>query len=69
MAEPLRHRQTKEAATDMFYLTLPRHISALPKYDFLAPNCHFRSTPNSGLCQSTEACISRHHPLGRDAPQ
>ena len=27
MVEPLRHRQTKEAATDMFYLTPPRHIS------------------------------------------
>jgi hypothetical protein len=25
--KPLRHRQTKEAATDMFYLTPPRHIS------------------------------------------
>jgi hypothetical protein len=31
MAEPLRHRQTKEAATDMFYLTPPRHISTLPR--------------------------------------
>ena len=29
--EPLRHRQTKEAATDMFYLQPPRHISTLPK--------------------------------------
>jgi hypothetical protein len=28
--EPLRHRQTKEAATDMFYLKPPRHISTLP---------------------------------------
>ena len=26
MAEPLRHRQTKEAATDMFSLQPPRHI-------------------------------------------
>src|SRR5258708_39627790 len=32
MAEPLRHRQTKEAATDMFYLTPPRHISTLPRF-------------------------------------
>jgi hypothetical protein len=31
MAEPLTHRQTKEAATDMFYLKPPRHISTLPK--------------------------------------
>ena len=30
MVEPLRHRQTKGAATDMFYLTSPRHISTLP---------------------------------------
>src|SRR5215467_7309348 len=30
MAEPLRHRQTKEAGTDMFDLPLPRHISTLP---------------------------------------
>src|SRR6266403_5568300 len=29
MVEPLRHRQTKGAATDMFYLTPPRHISTL----------------------------------------
>jgi hypothetical protein len=28
--ELLRHRQTKEAATDMFYLQSPRHISTLP---------------------------------------
>jgi hypothetical protein len=26
----LRHRQTKEAATDMFDLQPPRHISTLP---------------------------------------
>src|SRR5271165_2396703 len=31
MAEPLRHRQTKEAATDMFSLQPPRHIPTLPK--------------------------------------
>src|SRR5215813_6621695 len=30
MAVPLRHRQTKEAATDMFNLQPPRHISTLP---------------------------------------
>ena len=27
----MRHRQTKGAATDMFYLTPPRHISTLRK--------------------------------------
>ena len=30
MVEPLRHRQTKGAATDMFDLQPPRHISTLP---------------------------------------
>src|SRR5882672_11860968 len=30
MGEPVRHRQTKGAATDRFYLTPPRHISTLP---------------------------------------
>jgi hypothetical protein len=30
MGEPLRHRQTKEAETDMFSLPPPRHISTLP---------------------------------------
>ena len=29
MAEPVRHRQTKAAATDMFDLKPPRHISTL----------------------------------------
>src|SRR6516162_2576215 len=31
MAEPVRHRQTKGAATDMFGLQPPRHISTLPR--------------------------------------
>jgi len=31
MVGPLRHRQTKEAETDMFNLPPPRHISTLPK--------------------------------------
>jgi hypothetical protein len=31
MAEPLRHRQTKEAETDMFSLQPPRHIPTLPE--------------------------------------
>ena len=33
MVEPLRHRQTKGAETDMFDLQLPRHISTLPLTD------------------------------------
>jgi hypothetical protein len=30
MVEPLRHHQSKEAATDLFSLQPPRHISTLP---------------------------------------
>ena len=30
MVEPLRHRQTKGAETDMLGLTPPRHIPTLP---------------------------------------
>src|SRR6266852_4929517 len=30
MGEPMRHRQTKGAATDMFGLQPPRHTSTLP---------------------------------------
>ena len=30
MVEPVRHRQTKGAATDMFDLQPPRHTSTLP---------------------------------------
>src|ERR1700719_1569717 len=42
--EPLRHRQTKEAATDMFDLQPPRHISTLPLTTgrILAADCRFR---------------------------
>jgi hypothetical protein len=36
MAVPLRHRQTKGAATAMFYLMPPRHISTLHFPDFAA---------------------------------
>jgi hypothetical protein len=44
MVEPLRHRQTKGAATDMFYLTPPRHISTLhlANSEEVSPNVCFR---------------------------
>ena len=48
MAEPLRHRQTKEAATDMFYLKPPRHISTLPKGEVPDRAGHVCFTPDSG---------------------
>src|SRR5215813_11875633 len=37
MVEPLRHRRTKEAETDMSDLQQPRHISTLP--DAADPAC------------------------------
>ena len=50
MVEPLRHRQTKGAATDMFYLTPPRHISTLPRLCvFTRPGSIFRPRAESEL--------------------
>src|SRR4029077_3052004 len=44
MVEPLRHRQTKEAATDMYSLTRPRHIPTLPQAtDAAGAACHLMS--------------------------
>jgi hypothetical protein len=53
MVEPLRHRQTKGAATDMFYLTPPRHISTL----------HLTDLPP----QSPHVCYQGMNGLGSDA--
>src|ERR1035437_1293591 len=39
MVAPGRHRQTKEAATDMFDLQPPRHISTLPNSDHSRHEC------------------------------
>ncbi len=44
MAEPLRHRQTKGAETDMPSLPPPRHIPTLPKSDYQADIARFRFT-------------------------
>jgi len=49
MAEPLRHRQTKEAATDMFSLQSPRHIPNLPKAPLGARPPTGRFTHDCGL--------------------
>src|SRR5882672_6342890 len=49
MVEPLRHRQTKGAATDMFYLRPPRHISTLPIASVWPPASHFRGRDASYL--------------------
>ena len=65
MAEPLRHRRTKEAATDMLYLTPPRHISTLPKAPFWRSVGYSRSTPINRHSQGPAACLrqaNRHNP-------
>ena len=57
MAELLRHRQTKEAVTDMFTLQPPRHIPTLPSTSFQAQAAHFRFSPDFGH-------IAASHPVG-----
>jgi hypothetical protein len=56
MVEPLRHRQTKEAATAMFNLQPPRHISTLQillQKSFCTGDQKFfelSPAPEAGLC-------------------
>ena len=58
MAEPVRHRQTKGAATDMFDLQPPRHISTLRISPVAAHSGHrLLSEPTAG----TQPC--RREPL------
>src|SRR5690349_6303831 len=55
MVEPVRHRQTKEAATDMFGLQPPRHISTLPRAAALSVRIECLLSPRSqtflGACR------------------
>jgi hypothetical protein len=59
MVEPLRHRQTKGAGTDMCYLKPPRHISTLPIASFRPCAEHFRYSPINGHSQGQSACLKR----------
>src|ERR1700693_5532219 len=56
MAEPVRHRQTKGAATDMFDLPPPRHISTL------------RSAGILGLQPEGLRCAGTGPPRDRESP-
>jgi hypothetical protein len=75
MVEPLRHRQTKEAATDMFSLQPPRHISTLPAAEVSEVAPYFRFLGRTGrsrlLLLSTQMtrCCHRQSKLSalRDA--
>ena len=49
MVEPLRHRQTKGAATDTFGLQPPRHISTLHSRKVQAHNDYFCNRIYCGL--------------------
>ena len=49
MVEPLRHRQTKEAATDMLDLQPPRHIPTPPFASFPACKQEVRFTPRADI--------------------
>jgi hypothetical protein len=62
MVEPLRHRQTKGAETDMFDLKKPRHISTLPWAAFAAT---FAARPVY-LSQLSIYCIAQ---VGRPGPK
>src|SRR5882762_5494751 len=59
MVELLRHRQTKGAATDMFYLTPPRHISTLPIASIRRGRSHFRFSPDNSHRADIAGCFKR----------
>src|SRR4051794_31513741 len=58
MVEPLRHRQTKGAATDMFYLMPPRHISTLHQPDLPPLVPHVRCQGMNGPIPEASQCLS-----------
>src|SRR3974377_1494427 len=59
MADPLRHRQTKGAATDMVDLTPPRHIPTLPV------DAPFQARENVGVVVARGRMLSSVRPLMR----
>jgi hypothetical protein len=61
MADPLRHRQTKGAATDMVDLTPPRHIPTLPIKDV-----QIETLPEE-RCVRTAEVFGRFYVIGAEA--
>ena len=60
MVEPLRHRQTKGAATDMPGLPPPRHIPTLPTTD--DPSAHGDDRVGSESDLGTVCCPAGPYP-------
>jgi len=63
MVEPLRHRQTKEAATDMFDLQLPRHISTLPLATLGLAMAAGRFRRKAEMALSSLPCAASRHEI------
>src|SRR5215204_2057202 len=71
MVEPLRHRQTKVAVTDMFDLKPPRHTSTLPQPERLMASKsrpqHLSNRKSPGPSDAYALCHKRSSPqsIGR----
>jgi hypothetical protein len=61
MVEPVRHRQTKGAATDMFGLPSPRHTATPPK-----PAVMFGSAARWGVAVERRFSRATQHNYVRD---
>ena len=68
MAEPLRHRQTKEAATDMLSLQPPRHIPTLPKRRKTQYEHMFSALPSTADIVRPRPTIVRDQFVRRSVP-
>src|SRR6516162_4167452 len=64
--EPVRHRQTKRAATDMFGLPPLRHTPTLPDLVIRRGDIYWRETPfeTLGLVRRKTAFTAGGHSLG-----
>ena len=61
MVEPLRHRQTKEAATDMLDLKSPRHTSTLPFASLRRAAKLRRMSAMPSMATESVVAMNRHH--------
>src|ERR1700731_2826292 len=67
MADPLRHRQTKGAATDMVDLTPPRHIPTLPHRNRIRRRqCHREIGERAVVARYRTAVVGHRRNIGAD---